>query len=125
MVHIGEKIKARAKELRIGPTELGNLINTSKQNIYTIYKRKSLDSELLRKISMVLRYDFFLHYIPEGKWNEAQSGYFTRKDFIKLSFQLEKSQKENENLKKEMEILKDKMKLLEKIAELQGRRKSG
>ena len=61
-VHIGEKIKQRAKELRIGTTELGRLINTSKQNIYGIYKRKSTDSEMLRKLSDALDYDFFQYY---------------------------------------------------------------
>lgn len=33
-LHIGSKIKERAKELRIGSTELGRMINTSKQNVY-------------------------------------------------------------------------------------------
>ena len=61
-VHIGEEIKKRAKELRIGPTELAQLVNSSKQNIYSIYKRKSIDSELLYRISLVLRYDFFQFY---------------------------------------------------------------
>lgn len=61
-VHIGEEIKKRAKELRIGPTELAQLVNSSKQNIYSIYKRKSIDCDLLYRISLVLRYDFFKFY---------------------------------------------------------------
>ena len=122
-IHIGEKIRDRARELRIGPTELGKLINTSKQNIYTIYKRRSLDAELLKKISGALKYDFFLFYIPEGKWQDPKTGYFTRKDFIKVSDRLENVQQENTVLKKEIEALKEKMKLLERIADLQGKKK--
>ncbi len=122
-IHIGEKIRDRAKELRIGPTELGKLINTSKQNIYGIYKRRSVDAELLKKISTVLKYDFFLFYIPEGKWQDPKTGYFTRKDFIKVTEQFETVQRENIAMKKEIEALKDKMKLLEKIADLQGKKK--
>ena len=61
-LHIGERIKSRAKELRIGPTELGLLINTSKQNIYGIFKRRSLDTELLWKFSVALKFDFFACY---------------------------------------------------------------
>lgn len=64
-IHIGDLIKRRAKELRIGPTELGGMIMTSKQNVYGIYKRKSIDTDLLRKISVALQYDFFLHYVGD------------------------------------------------------------
>lgn len=62
-IHIGEKIKQRAKELRIGPTELGRMINTSKQNIYGIFKRESIDTALLEQIGKALKYDFFTLYI--------------------------------------------------------------
>ena len=122
-IHIGEKIKERAKDLRVGPTELGKLINTSKQNIYTIYKRRSLDAELLKKISAALKFDFFLFFIPEGKWQDPKTGYFTRRDFIKVTEQFENVQRENAAMKKEIEALKDKMKLLERIAELQKKKK--
>jgi transcriptional regulator with XRE-family HTH domain len=61
-IHIGEKIKARATELRIGPTELAKMINTSKQNVYGIYKRESIDTELLQNISRALRLDFFCYF---------------------------------------------------------------
>lgn len=62
-IHIGERIKQRARELRIGPTELGRMINTSKQNIYGIFKRESIDTALLEKLGKALRYDFFTLYI--------------------------------------------------------------
>jgi hypothetical protein len=32
-MRIGERIKNRAKDLRLGPTELAKIINTSKQNV--------------------------------------------------------------------------------------------
>jgi len=62
-IHIGERIKQRAKELRIGPTELGKIINTSKQNVYGIFKRESIDTALLEKLGKALKYDFFALYI--------------------------------------------------------------
>ena len=62
-LHIGELIKQVARTQRVGPTELGEKINTSKQNVYGIFKRKSIDTELLRKISLALQHDFFLHYV--------------------------------------------------------------
>jgi hypothetical protein len=61
-VHIGSIIKARAKSLRIGPTELGDMMQTSKQNVYGIFKRESIDTGLLYRISLVLEYDFFQYF---------------------------------------------------------------
>jgi hypothetical protein len=60
-VHIGSIIKSRAKAIRLGPTELGMRIETSKQNVYGIFKRKSIDTELLVRISVALDHDFFLY----------------------------------------------------------------
>jgi hypothetical protein len=65
-MHIGEKVEARARELRIGATELARLIKTSKQNIYGIYKRSSMDTELLQNLSRVLEFDFFAYYSQGG-----------------------------------------------------------
>ncbi|MEM0996796.1 MAG: hypothetical protein AAGN35_06945 [Bacteroidota bacterium] len=61
-IHIGALVKQRAKDLRIGPTELGAKIDTSKQNVYGIYKRKSIDTRLLVKLCYALDYDFFRVY---------------------------------------------------------------
>ncbi len=61
-VHIGSIIKARAKSLRIGPTELGDMMQTSKQNVYGIFKRESIDTGLLYRISLVLEFDFFQYF---------------------------------------------------------------
>lgn len=71
MVHIGQEIKKKAKELRIGPTELARLINVSKQNVYHIFERKTVDIELLNSISKALNHDFFqLLYIDEHDENK-------------------------------------------------------
>ena len=117
-IHIGEKIKNRAKELRIGPTELGQKISTSKQNVYGIYKRKSIDTELLRKLSVALEYDFFLYYVNvlsslhdrneiaelggNGELNQL------REKIMKLEAEFQTLKKENEYLKKINELLEDK-----------------
>jgi hypothetical protein len=59
-LHIGKLIELKAKELKIGPTEFGNKLNTTSQNIYAIYKRESIDTELLLKISVILGHNFFI-----------------------------------------------------------------
>lgn len=108
-LHIGEKIKARAKELRIGPTELASLVNTSKQNIYGIYKRKTLDSDLLKKLSLALKHDFFSYYYDKqllGIFNEDQAPYAKKNRSEK---------QEVEALKQELQALKEKYELLQKL----------
>ncbi len=116
-IHIGEKVKLRAKQLRIGPTELGKLINTSKQNIYGIYKRKSLDTETLRKLSKVLEYDFFEYYRnddlpttisdPTAKYEKLQPKSVSIKEYQKLK-------SDYDNLKEKYELIKKLNQLLEK-----------
>lgn len=61
--HIGSFIKKVADQQKKGPTELGREINTSKQNVYGIFKRKSIDTQLLVKLSRALNYDFFMEYV--------------------------------------------------------------
>ena len=102
-VHIGEKIKQRAKQLRVGPTELGKLINTSKQNVTGIYKRKSIDSVLLRSISKALNFDFFQYYIIPSLVvaNDSEEEYNNEK-----TKQIKKLSTELEQLKKQVELLK-------------------
>ncbi len=117
-INIGEKVKLRAKQLRIGPTELGRMIDTSKQNVYGIYKRKSIDAEILRKLSIALNYDFFDYYRlpeetiklladPDTKYERKNQKYVPLKDYQKLKA-------EYDNLKEKFELLKRVNELLEK-----------
>lgn len=113
-INIGEKIKQRAKHLRIGPTELGKLINTSKQNIYGIYKRKSLDTDTLYKLSKVLELDFFEYYRNEDLSSSLSdpSAKYEKPNQKTVSF------KEYQKLKNEFDNLKEKYDLLKKLNQL-------
>ena len=104
-LHIGECIKKRATELRIGATELGNLINTSKQNIYGIYKRRTIDTGLLKKLSAALDYDFFDLYSKVA----ISSGDHTDSDNFESLYQdIEQMRNEIEELKVKYESLERK-----------------
>lgn len=107
-MHIGEKIKNRAKDLRLGPTELAKIINTSKQNIYGIYKRNSVDSDLLFELSKALDTDFFAIYstsLVQGQEGESNSDYQTiGSDLV--------------SVKKELSDLKEKYVLLKALYEV-------
>lgn len=43
-------------------SEFGRRINKSRENIYSIYSRKSIDTALLQKISEVLEHNFFQYH---------------------------------------------------------------
>jgi transcriptional regulator with XRE-family HTH domain len=116
-LNIGEKIRLRAKQLRIGPTELGKLINTSKQNIYSLYKRKSVDAETLRKLSAALEYDFFEYYRlndETSKLIEAEQKYERLHQKVVPLRDYQKLKSDFDNLKEKYELLKKINSLLEK-----------
>ena len=105
-IHIGEKIKERAQELRIGPTELARRINTTKQNIGWIYKRASLDSLLLYAISKALDFNFFALYDLSMVENPKINAY---------KKELEAVKRDNAALQKELELVKENNLLLKTI----------
>lgn len=111
-IHIGEKIKARAKELKIGTTELGRLINTTKQNVYGIFKRDTIDANLLYTISKALRFNFFQFY------DSPELAKFDNKH----QKEIEELRNENQKLKSQLRTLGEKNELLQKINKLLDRK---
>ena len=61
-IHIGNKIKETVDKKGMSVSEFGRRINKSRENVYSIYKRKTIDTGLLTTISKVLETDFFEHY---------------------------------------------------------------
>jgi len=58
-IHIGSIIKAKASERGISETRLAQMIHCSCSTMNDIYRRTSINTEQLRKISEVLEYNFF------------------------------------------------------------------
>lgn len=61
-IHIGQQIKLVLENKGISVTEFAKRIIKSRENIYSIFNRKSIDTALLIKISEVLEFDFFSLY---------------------------------------------------------------
>ena len=57
-VHIGAIIEKKLKEKLMTVTEFADKINRERSTVYDIFKRKSIDTELLVLISKALDYDF-------------------------------------------------------------------
>ena len=123
-MRIGEKVEARAKELRIGPTELARKIKTTKQNIYHIYKRESIDTELLMRLSKVLDCDFFQYFSDENGSIVSEPpppayGKNRKQPVAGMSTDMELLL-----LRKEFQLLKDKYDLLKELYEAKTGKKA-
>ncbi len=115
-MRIGEKIKERAEELRIGPTELGRMIKTSKQNVYSIFERDSIDTLLLQKLSKALEFDFFSYYISNHPYSvNSPADEYERTNKVA-------TEKENA-LRKELKELREKHELLKALYEAKTKEK--
>jgi hypothetical protein len=58
-VHIGEAIKSKMQEQKMLPEQLATAICCSRQNVYDIFKRSTIDIDRLISISRTLNYDFY------------------------------------------------------------------
>lgn len=66
-LHIGNKIQKVLHDKGITVTVFATRINKSRENIYSIFNRKTIDTGLLLTISEALDYDFFKLYIKPDK----------------------------------------------------------
>ncbi|MET4081541.1 hypothetical protein ABIB40_001490 [Pedobacter sp. UYP30] len=64
-IHIGKQIRIQADLRKVGATELGKLLNKSRETIYDIFDRESVDTELLLACCKVLNHDFFGYYYSQ------------------------------------------------------------
>ena len=65
--HIGSMIKQKVVEKSMTIKEFSDKINCDRTTVYDIFKRKSIDTEKLIKISQVLNFDFINEvYLKQG-----------------------------------------------------------
>lgn len=69
MIHIGKQIQAKLLEQERTPGWLARKINCDHTNIYKIFRRASIDTELLGRISLALGHDFFMELSEEQNDN--------------------------------------------------------
>ena len=65
MVHIGKLIEEEMRLQERTPAWLAKKINCERPNVYYIFRQKSINSDMLMRISRALNHNFFLHYIKE------------------------------------------------------------
>jgi len=85
MKKIGQIIKERVEASNMEVTAFAKAINKERSNIYDIFKRSSIDTELLKKIGQILNYDFFEDLLePETKAKLMLKGKATKKFLIEV-----------------------------------------
>lgn len=123
-LHIGSLIKQRLEEIGMKKSEFARRISTTSQNVYGIFKRVSIDTDLLKKISETLNFDFFQYYADGGLIVQEDSiHYNTNKKTIKtaldLKTELDDSKEALDALKREVQYLREINELLkEKVNKL-------
>ncbi len=64
-INIGQEIKEKKEQLGLRTTELAIKTNIDKRQAYRIFKKKSIDTDVLFDLSIQLKYDFFKLYSDE------------------------------------------------------------
>lgn len=65
MIHIGQLIKEELCKQERSVTWFAQKLCYERTNAYSIFKRQSIDTDLLARISNILHHDFFKHYSEE------------------------------------------------------------
>ncbi len=79
MTHIGKIIETELKKQKRSVTWLAQQLYCDRTNVYSIFKRQSLDTKLLFRISMLLKCDFFKEYSSLYKAETKQMAKYNRK----------------------------------------------
>jgi len=116
-IHIGKKIKEELYKQGISVSAFAKKINRSRNVVYDIFERESIDTSLLNKICLVLRLDFFSIYSEQKEYKkEGMSQQFVKEEKIGINpvfEQLKLIEKQNQVLQKEVEYLKKIISLME------------
>ena len=67
MLHIGQEIKEKIKEQGMTVVGFSSRLSCTRANVYKIFEKKSIDTDLLLRISKILDYDFFQLYSKERR----------------------------------------------------------
>jgi transcriptional regulator with XRE-family HTH domain len=110
-LHIGKLIRKRIEQAGMNKSEFARRINSTPQNVYSIFKRESIDTDLLWEISRVLNYDFFQHYTTSGG-SYINDDPMSSKNATELNKELAHVKRETELFAQENRYLKELVRLL-------------
>ena len=65
MLHIGQEIEHELRRQERSVTWFARKLCCNRQNVYDIFRRTNIDVQLLLRISLVLRRNFFVDYVSQ------------------------------------------------------------
>jgi len=116
VVEIGQKIKEVFDHRNMKLTDFADELGTVRQNVYRIFKKRHVDTGLLLKISQVLGYNFFQHYVPCDAEKPPLANQRTPED-DEMHRQLELSRKEIEYLRRIIKLMEEKADLVQQLSQ--------
>jgi hypothetical protein len=112
-IHIGKRIQEVWKQSGMKGVTFAKTISLDRQMIYNIFKRETIDTGLLERVSKALQYDFFSEYsqrLPIAQ--DEQMKYVSKKELhLGLGEELAA-------LRRQLAELENKYKLLEELNQL-------
>ena len=107
-IHIGKKIKEEVYKQRISITTFAKKISRSRNVVYDIFERESVDTDLLNKIGKVLNCDFFSVYSAQKEYSLEGTKTFNLKEPETTYNKHEETSlaQQNQSLKNEIVYLK-------------------
>jgi transcriptional regulator with XRE-family HTH domain len=119
-IHIGKKIKEELYHQGFSVSLFAKKINRSRNVVYNIFERESIDTGLLNKIGKILNCDFFSLYSIQKEYNsENVKNFFVGEGlpaYDKQSQEIKLLHSQIETLQNEISYLKKINSLLEKKA---------
>ncbi len=112
-VHIGKKIKDELYKQGISVSVFAKKINRSRNVVYDIFERESVDTELLQKIGEVLKFNFFSYYQTKKSESSSATAAEDSGTYHKSTEYLKLLEQKNNALEKEVQYLKKIIALLE------------
>ncbi|MBQ9733488.1 MAG: XRE family transcriptional regulator [Bacteroidaceae bacterium] len=70
-LHIGQRIKEELERQERTVSWFARKLYCDRSNVYKIFRRSTIDTELLLRISLILNYDFFGEYRERVAANSA------------------------------------------------------
>jgi hypothetical protein len=115
-IHIGKKIKEELYKQGISVSTFAKKINRSRNVVYDIFERESIDTALLNKITFILRTDFFSIYSDQKEYRKEGIVPLVKDEkaiYSPMAEQLKLVEKQNELLQNEIAYLKKIISLME------------
>ena len=71
-IHIGKRIKEELYHQGVSVSAFAKKINRSRNVVYDIFRRESIDTALLNNIGLILHFDFFALYSEQKEYRKEK-----------------------------------------------------